>query len=154
MALAAPAAIAQTGGLPQTVPLPPPGPYDQETEHNRAVIEQFARLFYIEGKVREAFETYVREDYIQHNPRAADGREAAIEMLQGLLAGSTDRQFEIQRIIVDGPFAVVHSWSRADAEDRGHAVVDIFRIEDGLLAEHWDVIQPVPEEAANDHPMF
>jgi predicted SnoaL-like aldol condensation-catalyzing enzyme len=38
--------------------------------------------------------------------------------------------------------------------DRGNAVVDIFRIENGRIAEHWDVAQPVPEQSANHNGMF
>ena len=44
---------------------------------NRQIVERFIDLFYRQGRVREAFETYVHEDYIQHNPLAPDGRAAA-----------------------------------------------------------------------------
>jgi len=49
---------------------------------------------------------------------------------------------------------VTHSLLKTSLEDRGSAVADIFRLEDGKVVEHWDVLQPVPESAANDHPMF
>ena len=45
---------------------------------NRAIITEFARLFYVERDVKTAFETYVVPDYIQHNPGLTDGRDAAI----------------------------------------------------------------------------
>lgn len=40
------------------------------------------------------------------------------------------------------------------ADDRGRAIVDIFRVKDGKIVEHWDVIQAVPEESANQNTMF
>jgi predicted SnoaL-like aldol condensation-catalyzing enzyme len=49
---------------------------------------------------------------------------------------------------------MVHNWLQRWPGDRGAAVVDILRVEKGWIVEHWDVLQWIPEEAANDHPMF
>ena len=121
---------------------------------NREIVERFVDLFYRQGRVREAFETYVAEGYIQHNPLAADGRAAAIAALEPYFASQPNAVREIQRIIVDGDLAVVHLRARANPEDRGFAIVDILRLENGRIVEHWDVIQAVPERSANPHPMF
>lgn len=147
LAAAAPAAA-------QDAPLPPPTRDLGETERNRTVIEQFARLFWIEKDVEQAFTRFVHPDYIQHNPLAADGRDVAIEVLGGFFAATPSLEYDIHRILVDGNLAAVHTHMRMGPDDRGSAVVDIFRLEDGLIVEHWDVIQAVPEESANDHPMF
>lgn len=125
-----------------------------ETARNRRVVEDFIRLFYVEKNVADAFNTYVREDYIQHNPLAPDGRDAAIRALSGFFAAVPTINYEVQRIIVDGNLAAVHVRMRMNPEDRGSAVIDILRLEDGKIVEHWDVIQAVPEQSANPHPMF
>lgn len=125
-----------------------------ETERNRAIVTRFVDLFYGRGRVREAFMTYVAPGYIQHNPLAADGRDAAIAALEPYFASQPNTIREVQRIIVDGNFAVVHLRSRANPQDRGVAIMDILRLENGMIVEHWDVIQPVPERSANPHPMF
>ena len=57
-----------------------PGP--SQTARNRAIITDFARLFYEKRDVRGAFERYVAPDYIQHNANILDGREAAIAALE------------------------------------------------------------------------
>lgn len=128
--------------------------FNAETEANRAIVEQFARLFWVDKNVTEAFMTYVHPDYIQHNPIAADGRDNAIAALSGFFEAMPSLTYEIHRIIVDGNLAAVHTRARMGPEDRGSAIVDIFRLENGLIVEHWDVIQAIPEQSANDHPMF
>ena len=61
---------------------------------------------------------------------------------------------EIKRMIAEGDLVVTHGLIKTSPEDRGTAAVDIFRVEDGKIVEHWDVLQPVPETAANDNTMF
>jgi predicted SnoaL-like aldol condensation-catalyzing enzyme len=125
-----------------------PGVHD-----NRGIVGEFARIFYDERDVRRAFERYVAADYIQHNPNIADGREAAIEALTPLFT-SPDFHVEIRHVIVDGNMAVLHLFARRTAAVRGGAVADIYRLQDGKIVEHWDVLQEIPERSANPHPMF
>ncbi|NBC35944.1 polyketide cyclase [Novosphingobium sp. FSY-8] len=123
------------------------------TVRNRAIMSDFARLFYTERAVEQAFNTYVAPDYIQHNPGLADGRAAAIAALAPMFA---DRQksFEIRRIVVDGDLAAIHIFVRPTPDARGAAVADFYRLKDGKIVEHWDIIQPIPAQSANPHPMF
>lgn len=120
----------------------------------RQVVERFAATFYGERKVREAFTDWVKPDYIQHNPLAADGRDAAIAALEPFFAGQPEMRYEVKRIIAEGDLVAVHNHMKLTPADRGFAVVDIFRIEGCSIAEHWDVAQAVPEKSANPHPMF
>jgi len=125
----------------------------RKNRDNRALITEFARLFYIERDVKGAFETYVAPDYIQHNPGIADGRDAAINALASMFADRV-KSFTIKRILVDGDMAVIHLHVRPTPESRGATVFDMYRLKDGKIVEHWDAIQPVPETSANLHPMF
>jgi predicted SnoaL-like aldol condensation-catalyzing enzyme len=61
---------------------------------------------------------------------------------------------DIKRVVAEGDLVVMHSLFKTSPEDRGTAAADFFRLEDGRIVEHWDVLQLVPESAANDHPMF
>jgi predicted SnoaL-like aldol condensation-catalyzing enzyme len=124
-----------------------------ETERNRTVITDFARLFYAEKQVRTAFERHVAADYIQHNPGIADGRAAAIAALEPKFSSPTAR-FAVKRILVDGEYAMIHLHARPDEQSRGGAVADIYRLRGGKVVEHWDVLQPIPAEIKNPHPMF
>ena len=120
----------------------------------KEVVTQFMTEFYLEKRVREAFETWVEPGYIQHNPLAATGRDAAIAFLEPFFQGHPHAVYSIKRIIADGNLVAVHSHAKFAPGDRGLAVVDILRVERCKIAEHWDVAQPVPEKSANSNGMF
>jgi len=127
--------------------------HTDETERNRKVIEDFARTFYEKRDVEAAFKAHVVPDYIQHNPGIADGRQAAIDALKPMFS-SPGARFDVKRIVVDGQYAVIHLFGRGDPKTPGAAVADIYRLKNGKIVEHWDILQPMPEKSANPHPMF
>lgn len=120
----------------------------------REVVERFIPLFYEQRDARAAFSTWVHEDYIQHNPMAPDGRQAAIDAIQPIFETQKNMRYEVKLVIDQGPYVMVHNWLQRWPGDRGAAVVDILRVEKGWIVEHWDVLQWIPEESLNDHPMF
>lgn len=120
---------------------------------NREIIAEFAEIFYHQRDVRRAFELHVSgEKYIQHNPTIANGREAAIIALHDKFA-HPNANFEIKKILVDGDLAVVHVRAFPSGGKEA-AVADFYRLENGKIVEHWDVLQLVPEVAQNDNTMF
>ena len=130
------------------------GPAARLTAANRAAVEQFVQTFYVARDVRRAFETHVSATrYIQHNPGLADGREAAIVALEPMFR-NPDFKIEALRIVVEGELAVVHLRVSSPTAPRGAAVIDMFRLENGLIVEHWDVLQVMPEKVVSRHPMF
>jgi predicted SnoaL-like aldol condensation-catalyzing enzyme len=74
--------------------------------------------------------------------------------VEGFAEHFPQMSLDIKRAVAEGDLVVTHSLLKTSPEDRGAAAADIFRLEDGNVVEHWDVLQPVPESAANDHPMF
>jgi len=95
------------------------------------------------------FDTYVAADLIQHNANLADGRTAFKEFSRQLFQSSpTDGYYYVERVAADGDLVWIHLLSPGTQ----HAVVTIFRLKDGLIREHWDVIQPIPETSLNLHP--
>lgn len=122
------------------------------TAATRALITEFARLFYLERDVRTAFETFVAPGYIQHNPGIADGRDAAIAALVPMFS-DPDFHADLKRVLADGDYGVIqlHGYR---TDQRGGAVMDLYRVAGGKIVEHWDVIQPIPDAAQNDHPLL
>ena len=120
----------------------------------KEVVTKFMTKLYLENQPREAFETWVEPGYIQHNPLAKTGRDAAIAFLEPFFQSHPDASYSIKRIIADGNLVAVHSHAKFTADDRGLALVDILRVDNCKIAEHWDVAQPVPEKSANTNGMF
>ena len=120
----------------------------------KEVVTKFINKLYLEKQAREAFETWVEPGYIQHNPLAKTGRDAAIAFLEPFFQSHPDASYSIKRIIADGNLVAVHSHAKFTADDRGLAIVDILRVDNCKIAEHWDVAQQVPEKSANTNGMF
>jgi predicted SnoaL-like aldol condensation-catalyzing enzyme len=104
--------------------------------------------------VAEAFDLYGGEGYIQHSPGSPDGRAAVEAALTPYFRDNPLATSEIKRVVAQGDLVVLHVHAKANPVDRGRAVVEIFRVEDGRVVEHWDVIQAVPPNAANENSMF
>ncbi len=97
---------------------------------------------------------FVRADYIQHNPLASNGAEALKNFAAGLHQQFPDTKYDIKRVISEDDLVVVHSNLVLTPGSRGSAVFDIFRFQDGKIAEHWDVLQDVPGSSVNGNDMF
>ena len=132
---------------------------DRETLSNREVAERFIELFHRQDRVGDAFRCWVHPDYIQHNPNAPSGRDETMAFLENAVRNNPELTHEVKRVIYgegDCELVAVHHHFRRTKDDRGWAVVDILRIRDGYVVEHWDVMQQVPDpaETKNDNGMF
>jgi len=121
---------------------------DTLTSVNGQVVRDYLETVWNQGNVAAA-DTYLDENLIQHNPNLPNGRAALVDFITGFKQQVPDGEFAIRRLIADGDLVAVHSLFTTDPEDRGTAVVDIFRIADGRIVEHWDVKEPVPETSAS-----
>lgn len=92
--------------------------------------------------------------YIQHSPGFKDGKRAFKEGITGFLKEFPESSAEIKHLGADGDLVFIHNHIKLNAKDRGQAAVDIFRVENGKIVEHWDVIQDIPEKAENTNTMF
>ena len=123
----------------------------------RQVAERFIQLFYVEDNPRDAFMAWMHSDYIQHNPNAPTGRDATLAMMEASIARNPELSHEVKRVVWgDADLVAVHFHFRREADHPGYAIVDILRVEDGYIREHWDVMQevPDPETCKNQNGMF
>jgi len=130
---------------------------DRASLSSREVAERFIDVFYHQNRLVEAFRAWVHPDYIQHDPNSATGRDGTIEALDAHMKRSPNMSHDVKRVVYGGDGTVaVHYHFRHAPDQPGLAVVDIFRIENGYLVEHWDIIQPLPDRATvkNGNGMF
>jgi predicted SnoaL-like aldol condensation-catalyzing enzyme len=126
---------------------------DDLLEENRQTVLQFYDLA-INQKDYDAAEKFMGPHYIQHNPMAKDGKAGLKSFIEYLRKSQPDYHSEIVRSFVDGDYVILHVLNTPATGAPGKAIVDIFRLEDGKVVEHWDVIQSIPENPANDNSMF
>lgn len=122
-------------------------------EANRTLVLNFYDRFFNKHEVTEAAEV-VADDYKQHNPQVPDGKAPFVSYFAGYFKENPQARARIVRSATDGDLVYLHVHSTNGPGDRGQAVVDIFRVQGGKIVEHWDVIQDVPEKAANKNTMF
>lgn len=125
-------------------------PYAASAYEQEQLFNAYVQLFYIEKNVTEALETYVAEDYIQHNPYLSSGRAPAEAVLPGLLAPAT---ITIIHTVFQSPIGVVHFRVDEDGSPPT-AFVDILRYNGSCIQEHWDVIEALPANATNPLALF
>jgi predicted SnoaL-like aldol condensation-catalyzing enzyme len=102
----------------------------------------------------DAASKYLGSRYTQHNPVAADGPEGLKAFLGFLRDKFPNSRSEIKRVFADGDYVILHVHALREPGTRGRAIIDIFKLENGKIVEHWDVAQDVPEKAANSNSMF
>ena len=125
-----------------------------DLDQNKQIVREFYELAFNEKRPADAVERYVGSRYIQHNPQAPDGTEGFIQFVTGFASQFPDLSIDIKRIVAEDDIVVAHGLLKTSADDPGTVAADFFRLEDGKIVEHWDVLQPFPETSANDHPMF
>jgi predicted SnoaL-like aldol condensation-catalyzing enzyme len=119
--------------------------------------KKLVREFYekaLNDKDYDAASKYLGSTYTQHNPRAANGAEGLKSYLEFLKGKFPKSHSEIKRVFAEGDHVILHVHAVREPGTKGQAIIDIFRVADGKIVEHWDVVQDVPEQALNTNTMF
>lgn len=141
--LTSPSGHTQTDGVTEVTDLP-------LTRENKRHVAQFIAEVLTGGRTERIAEFLSPERFVQHDPRIADGVEGLTAFMEGMAAKNEAVTYkEVHRIVGQGNFVV--TLSEVDWAGTPTAVFDIFRLENGLIVEHWEVAEPLtsPAEANN-----
>ena len=124
----------------------------QEEANLALVLEMFEHV--LNPMDSAAVDRFIAPDYVQHSQLAPPGREALKAFLDHIRAETPHAVHDIKRTFVDGDHVIVHYHVRRWPDDNGWAVIDIFRVADGMIAEHWDALQDVGHGGPNPNSPF
>ena len=128
---------------------------ETQQEKNKKMVLDFYDLAFNKHRPTEAAKKYIGETYIQHNPNVPNGAEPFYTYFEGHFKKNPKSKAVFKRSAADGDLVFLHLNSKLNDQDPGRAVVDIFRVENNKIVEHWDVIQDVPtKDLGNANTMF
>ncbi len=122
-------------------------------EKNKEIVKQFLETTFNQKNVQKAADM-VSDRFIQHDPHHQPGRDGFTRTIPEMFSRYPTLQWTMKRIWADEDYVIVQSHYQFAAHGKGTAAVDIFRIKDGKIDEHWDAMQDIPEKTANPNSVF
>lgn len=148
---------AEARALSDTVAMPTCGAAGDAAARNAALatVKAYTTMLVQPGRAALAVETWVADGFVQHSPHIAPGKAA---LAQHLVAGydhadTVGRVLQVGRVLADGELVLVHRRVATRENPRGTAFADLFRVRAGLIIEHWDVAQAIPDFSVAGHAM-
>jgi predicted SnoaL-like aldol condensation-catalyzing enzyme len=127
---------------------------NRKLEENKQAVVGFYQKALFEGDVDTAIRLYGGKTYKQHTPFAKDGFDGLRNYVMWIAKNYPNTRGEIKRVFAEGDHVLLHCHYTGFLGENGDAIIDIFRLEDGKVVEHWDVIQAIPKTSLNENTMF
>jgi predicted SnoaL-like aldol condensation-catalyzing enzyme len=116
------------------------------TEANKTLVKSFVEVILINGRMEKLVGYYDGDNYVQHNPQIGDGLSGLGAALQAMAAnGITMKYNTIHQVLGEGNFVLIVSEGTFGGAPT--SFYDLFRVENGKIAEHWDTIETIPAMA-------
>lgn len=106
------------------------------------------------GEASRAYRLYAAPDFRHHNPYFRGDAQSLLKAMDENAAQHPDKKLEVKRVLQDGDLVAVHGHVRHTPDERGFALVHIFRFSGDRIAELWDIAQEVPADSPNEFGMF
>jgi len=123
------------------------------TQKNKALVKDFVQSVLVKGQFKTMAKYFDGDNYRQHNPGIGDGLSGLGKAIQQMAKkGITMKYSKIHRVIAQGNFVLTQS--EGEFAGKHVAFYDLFRVEKGKIAEHWDVIQDIPKKLPHKNGVF
>lgn len=130
---------------------------DGRTEENKRLVATFTETVLVDRTLERALEFFAGDALIQHTPDLPDGVTALLDLLQATPPREADgpRYHRLVKVLGHGNLVLAIAEGTVSGE-KPAAFYDLYRIADGVIAEHWDVVEPIPPREAwkNDNGKF
>ena len=124
------------------------------TQNNKALVMKAYQELFGDHDLT-ALDRHWATTYIQHSPSMTDGIDAVKQLLEKMgVSNWPKQQVDYKRVIAEGDLVMLQVVQPKSDNMPETVIVDIFRVENGKIAEHWDVMQAVPTDAVNKRPMY
>ena len=112
------------------------------TARNKAVVRDFYTTVFI-GRNIDAAPRFIRPDYIQHNPQVPTGLKGLMDTFRPIFAQKLPKDYkrELLNVVGDNDLVIIYvrkTWTGEDGQHHQAIGFDMFRVQDGMIAEHWD----------------
>ena len=123
-------------------------------DDNKRLVTEFYELAINQQKPAEAARKYIELPYRQHNPEVPDGPDGFVQFISGMQKKHPKLKVVISKALADDDLVALHVHLTREPNDPGLAVAEFFRLKNGKIIEHWDVVQPVPQKTASGNSML
>src|ERR1700719_3891508 len=123
-------------------------------DENKRLVTEFYELAINRREPAEAARKYIELPYRQHNPEVTDGPDGFVQFVNNMKTKHPKLKVKITKVLADEDMVVLHVHLTRESNDPGLAIAELFRLKNGKIVEHWDVVQPVPEKSASGNSMF
>ena len=122
--------------------------WSEEEYQNAEVVRDFIQHLMNDHDFEYIKEKYGDHPYKQHNQSMEDGLTGVLRVVSSFAKRYPDYTYDVKHFYVDGPFVTVHSHATNNRKHRGNPqkgmnIMDIWKVENGIIKEHWDAVQPI-----------
>jgi predicted SnoaL-like aldol condensation-catalyzing enzyme len=123
-------------------------------DDNKRLVSEFYEIAINQQRPAEAARKYIELPYRQHNPEVVDGPDGFVQFISKMQKKHPKLQVKISKALADDDLVALHVHLTREPSDPRLAIAELFRLKNGKIIEHWDVVQPVPEKTASGNSMF
>lgn len=124
------------------------------TQTQKDIAVRFLEMAMVDKKPTEAVNQFLADNFKNHNPMVADGKQALLDSLKNVISSFPDGTWQTKKAIAENDHVVIYGHRTLNPNEKGFAIMNIFRFDGDKICEQWNVGQQIPDKSANENGMF